>query len=328
MCRLYIFAALYEKVIMAITVLLVLVGFVLLYFGAELLIGGAEKLAFNFNISKAIVGVVLVAFGTSAPELFVNAICAIQGNTDFALSNVSGSNLTNLCIGFGLVAIIARCTFPLKAFSLDLGYFVLAPIIVVTIFMISYKTILPLWTAWVLLPLILIYLFIAATRMSSDGPKNAFDGLDAAKGFGLFLIGIIGLYFGGEFVVNNSVKIGEHFNLDASIIGLTIVAAGTSIPDVMASVVAARKGENEIAIGNLLGSNIFNIFMVLSATLLISGADLLATINIFNDYMTVLMLSLFFALYLVFRKRLDVFLGFFLLAAYGFYYYYRIAIIG
>ena len=109
---------------------LILLGFLFLYYGAEFLISGAEKLAKNLNISKAIVGVVVVAFGTSAPELFVNLICACHGETAFALSNISGSNLTNLCIGFGLIGLIYSVKFDINSFKLDLTYFVAGPLII------------------------------------------------------------------------------------------------------------------------------------------------------------------------------------------------------
>jgi len=310
---------------MAVTIGLILMGFVFLYFGAELLISGAEKLATNLNISKAIVGVVIVAFGTSAPELFVNIICACRDETAFALSNISGSNLTNLCIGFGMVGILYGLKFKLEPFKLDLIYFFLGPIIIVVFFFFHNMEMLPLWSVFILVPLISFYLKKAMDRFKDEESHNEPDSKQIMAGIGLFLLGIVGLYIGGEVVVNNSTKIGAYFGLSDAIIGLTIVAGGTSIPDVMASVVAAKKGESEIAIGNLIGSNIFNVFFVLSSTLAISGSDLFADSLIFLDYVAVTSLSLLFVIYVAVRRRIDLLLGLILLLFYISYYYMRIS---
>ncbi len=310
---------------MAVTIGLILLGFVFLYFGAEFLISGAEKLAENLNISKAIVGVVVVAFGTSAPELFVNVICACRNETAFALSNISGSNLTNLCIGFGLMGLLYGVTFKLEDFKLDINYFVLGPLIIVIAFIIAHLTMVPLWIVFVLVPLILFYLKKAMDRFNDPESKNVPNSAEILKGVGLFLFGIFGLYMGGEIVVDNCKKIGAEFGISEAILGLTVVAGGTSIPDVMASLVAAKRGENEIAIGNLIGSNIFNIFFVLSSTMIIAGIDLPADKFLFGDYVAVTLLSLIFMIYVIVRKRIDVVLGLILLVAYISYYYLRIS---
>lgn len=304
---------------------LILLGFLFLYYGAELLISGAEKLAKNLNISKAIVGVVIVAFGTSAPELFVNVICACRNETAFALSNISGSNLTNLCVGFGLIGILYGINFKVASFKLDLSYFILGPLIAILCFAIYGFNLLPLWSVLVLIPMMLFYLYKAKQRFNDPDSHNVPDSTDILKGVGMFLVGILGLYIGGELVVNNSQKIGQTFGISDAILGLTIVAGGTSIPDVMASIVAAKRGENEIAIGNIIGSNIFNIFFVLSSTLVVSGTDLAADFLIFFDYSIVTILSLSFLIYVVLRKRIDLLLGILLLIAYITYYYLRVS---
>ncbi len=304
---------------------LILLGFLFLYYGAELLISGAEKLATNLNISKAIVGVVIVAFGTSAPELFVNVICACRDETAFALSNISGSNLTNLCIGFGLIGILYSLNVKVESFKLDFSYFILGPMIIAICFILYNYTILPLWSVLILIPMMLFFLYKAKQRFNDPDSHNEPDSTDILKGVGMFIIGILGLYIGGELVVGNSQKIGQTFGISDAILGLTIVAGGTSIPDVMASIVAAKRGENEIAIGNIIGSNIFNIFFVLSSTLIVSGNDLIADSLIFFDYSVVTLLSLFFVIYVIIRKKIDLLLGLILLVAYITYYYLRVS---
>jgi cation:H+ antiporter len=308
-----------------ITVALILVGFLLLYYGAEFLISGAEKLAKNLNISKAIVGVVVVAFGTSAPELFVNLICACRDDTGLALSNISGSNLTNLCVGFGLIGIFFGISFKVNAFKLDLVYFILGPLIIAICFLITSQQFLPVWTIFILFPLMGYFLYKAMLRFNDPNSNNVPDSKDIVKGIGMFLGGILGLYIGGEFVVHNSKAIGASFGISEAILGLTVVAGGTSIPDVMASVVAAKRGENEIAIGNIIGSNIFNIFFVLSSTLLVSFSDMVSDFYIFFDYGIVTILSIIFGIYVTIRKRIDPLIGIILLMCYIAYYILRVS---
>ncbi len=309
---------------MAITIGFILLGFVFLYFGAEFLISGAEKLAENLNISKAIVGVVVVAFGTSAPELFVNVICACRDETEFALANISGSNLTNLCLGFGLIGMFFGIDYLRDQFKLDIFYFFLGPLIIVLTFLYTDKQYLPLWIVFILIPLILFYLKKAMDRFKDPDNNKEADAKEIVKGVAVFLVGILGLYIGGEVVVHHCKIIGKQYGISDALLGLTIVAGGTSIPDVMASIVAARRGEKEIAIGNLIGSNIFNIFFVLSSTLMFSGINLAADALLFQDYVAVTVLSIFFMLYVSTTKKINLPLGLILVTAYIAYYYLRI----
>jgi cation:H+ antiporter len=168
-------------------------------------------------------------------------------------------------------------------------------------------------------------LYRAILRFDDPDSNNIADTKDIIKGVSMFLVGIIGLYIGGELVVGNSEKIGQTFGISEAILGLTVVAGGTSIPDVMASIVAARKGENEIAIGNIVGSNIFNIFFVLSSTLAVSRTNLESNFLFFFDYSIVTVLSVIFTLYVFLRKKIDLPIGLFLVTAYIIYYYLRVS---
>lgn len=253
-------------------------GCILLYAGATWLVRGASEIAVALKIPKAIVGLSLVAFGTSAPELIVNLIAAYQGQTGFALSNVSGSNLTNLCVGFGLCGVISGLLIHWRTFFYDLWALVLsalAPLVIMLIMLLDDGS--PRLPSWSILPLgagLAAYLFTLLRRFKDLKPND--EPAEAARSLvlsgGLFLLGALTLYFGGHLVLEGAVAFAAQFNIDTSLVGLTIVAAGTSIPDAIASIVAARRGEHDIAVGNLLGSNIANILLVITGTLLASLA--------------------------------------------------------
>jgi cation:H+ antiporter len=281
---------------MLVHILFVTFSFFILYYGAELLVRGATALALNLKVSKVVVGLTLVAFGTSSPELFVNLVAAGTGHTGFALTNVAGSNLANLCIGFGACALVGKLVIEKAKFRPDLLFFSLTPFLIVFFFLVfpgGYKA--PFWACAPLLLLFIFYLITVkkrvVTKEESETPKHGLP-----VGILLFLLGCGMLYGGGRLVLYSSVAIAEHLGISETIIGLTLVAVGTSIPDVMASAVAIRKQETSIAVGNLLGSNIFNILLVLGGTSLISMQDLMADKMILMDYCMVGVTSVIFAI--------------------------------
>jgi len=268
------------------SLLLILFGFALLYYGAKWLIKGASSLAIGIGISKLVVGLTLVAFGTSSPELFVNITAALKGNIALALSNVSGSNLTNILVGFGLCAFVGSVALTPAKFGIDLLYVVATPLLVLGFFHES----LPFWAVAPLIIMIVVYGFSLYHR---PAPKEKIEGeLTILKATGLFLVGAVLLYTGGEFVVNSAITLGKGWGLSDAVIGLTIVAFGTSIPDVMTSVIAIKDGENSLAVGNLLGSNISNVLLVLGGTLVAAGSELPSSGAIRMDYAMVCLISI------------------------------------
>ena len=305
---------------MLTSLLLITVGFVALYYGAEWLVRGATRIAANLEISKVVVGIVLVAFGTSSPELFVNLIAAYKGRTGFVLSNVAGSNLTNLCIGFGVSGFLVNLVVDKKKFWIDLVYFSVGPLFVLLLMALVKG--LPLWSTGLLLVIFATYFIFIKGRLRSQeeaGQKGKLFG-----GFFLFFLGCGILYGGGELIVRSAVSIGKLWGISDTILGLTIVAFGTSVPDVMASVVAARRGENSIAVGNLLGSNIFNVLFVLSGTLLVSWQGLLVDQKTLLDYAVVSISSLAFFGWVLFSQRISRISGSILILAYILYMLYRV----
>lgn len=277
----------------AVPVLIILVGFVALYFGAEWLVRGASGLAAILGIPEFIVGLTLVAFGTSAPEFFVNMVAALNGNTQFALANVAGSNLTNNCVGYGSCTIFAVLLINYKEFATDLWFYALAPLVIVGLALLGGGTV-PFWQFSILFLALAAYMFSIRTRFKNRPMDVDRDGVpdeleaehhgSLGKNLALFGVGVAFLYGGGEAVFRSSVSLGTTFGFSEALLGLTVVAMGTSLPDVMASVVAARRGLAGIAVGNILGSNIFNSLLVLGGTMLFSFQPLDMSVSTMVDF--------------------------------------------
>ncbi|MCD4831308.1 MAG: calcium/sodium antiporter [Anaerohalosphaeraceae bacterium] len=298
---------------------LLIVSFVFLYCGARWLISGATTIANCLNISKVVVGVVLVAFGTSAPELFVNIIAACKGHSGLAMSNVAGSNLANICLGYGLCAIFGCLAINRKKFGTDLLYFCLTPAVVLFFLTIFPGSKVPLWGGAVLLLLFVLYFTSIKARLYDQQGETRPSRTGLAKGVFVFLLGVSALYISGEFIVRSATNISTHFGISEAIIGLTVVAVGTSLPDITASLVAIRKGETSIAVGNILGSNIFNILLVLSATLIASWKSLPAARAVTLDYLMVVILSVFVVVITFKRQRFSPIWAGFLIGFYAVY---------
>lgn len=304
-----------------------LLGFVALYYGAEWLVAGAVSIAQHLRISKVVAGVVLVAFGTSAPELFVNSIAAVRDEAAFALSNVAGSNLANLLVGFGACAIISGLIVSGSKFRTDLIFFSIAPFILL-IMMWIYEATLPVWTFVPLLVLFAAYLLLTRRRLRLDVDEEEHSERSIVSSVVWFILGCGLLYIGGDITVRQAIGIGEALGISHAILGLTVVALGTSIPDITASIVAARENEDAIAIGNLLGSNIFNVLFVLPVTLIFSGLSgqvaLLTEPTVVASYLVVVVASVLFYLLITRRAQLSRAVGYAFLVSYITYIAFRV----
>jgi cation:H+ antiporter len=285
---------------MTLTYILFLIGFVLLIYGARFLVDGASVLANRLGVSALVIGLTIVAFGTSAPELIVNILASARGATDMAIGNILGSNIANILLVLGIAAVI----YPIKVSK---------------------------GTVWKEIPLALLAVFMVGVMANDTRLDGAvFSGLTRSDGlvFMAFLIifvyyvvgisksetsqklniahkhptyisilmvlgGLVGLTLGGKWVVDGAVAIATNFGISEAVIGLSIVAFGTSLPELATSIVAAFKRFPDIAVGNIVGSNIFNIFWVLGASALIRplpfspemmrdvGMDIFATFLLF-----------------------------------------------
>ena len=243
---------------MLFILLFICIGFALLFKGGDFLVTGAAGIAQKKNIPAFIVGITLVAFGTSAPELFFNVISALHGNAEFALSNVSGSNLINICVGIGISAMIATLPITRKHFAKDLVFLFLGPVLIVVFILLSGKSALGLVHGLLLFVGFAVYIFLTKQELSRHNdllPESArlHEDTSCKKEWGIFFLGGVMLYIGGEVIYRNALAIVERLQLSESIVGLTVIAVGTSIPDCAASIIAVVKNQKDIAIGQYPG---------------------------------------------------------------------------
>lgn len=256
------------------------VGLVILILGAELLVRGASRLALGFGISPLVVGLTVVAFGTSSPELAVSIGSAITGQADIALGNVVGSNIANVLLILGLSAAITPLVVKQKLVRRDVPLMIgvsFLPLLFGRNGEIGRLEGLLMATG------IIIYtvLAIRTSRQESSEVQDEYavelgarpvQGLPGAlANIGLIVVGLIMLVVGAQWLVNGAVSIARALGLSELVIGLTVIAVGTSLPEVATSVVASLRGERDIAVGNVVGSNLFNILSVLGFTALVSG---------------------------------------------------------
>ena len=261
--------------------LLLVVGLVLLVVGADVLVRGAARLAANFGIPSLVIGLTVVAFGTSAPELAVSVKAAYSGQAELAIANVVGSNIFNILFILGVSAIIAPLVVSQQLIRQDVPIMICVSLLAVR--MALDGQINRLEAAVLALGLIVYtsFLFYQGRKQGADAVDGEVDELlsvevPAWKNILLVVGGLILLVLGARWLVQSAVEIASAWGVSEAVIGLTIIAMGTSLPEVMTSIVAALKGERDIAIGNVVGSNIFNVLSVLGISGVVSPTPLLA----------------------------------------------------
>ncbi len=252
-----------------IDLLLIAVGVLGLYFGGKYLVNGSVGLSLHFGLSPMIVGLTVMAFGTSAPELFVSMRSALSGHGELAFGNIVGSNIANVLLILGVPAIIAPIRTDL--FDSRKPWFEMMFAVLLFWFLVQFEPF-TRWQGAVLLTFFVIILTLQIRRAvvgADDAPvqvdETAKD-TPLGKIWMFITIGIILLPLGGELLVRGAVDIARAFGVSEAVIGLTIVAIGTSLPELAASVTAARRGETEMALGNVMGSTLFNILLILGTT--------------------------------------------------------------
>jgi len=309
--------------------IILIIGFVLLIKGADFLVDGASALARKYNISDLAIGLTIVAFGTSAPELVVNSFAAYHHHHDIVFGNIIGSNNFNLFIILGLAGLISplvvQSSTVWKEIPLSLAaVFIL--FIMTNDFFTGNDTLLSRFDGGILLIFFAFFLYYVYKQLGVDKSaeeKHKTD-LTVIKISIYILFGLAGLVIGGRMIVNSSITIATILGVSEKIIGLTIVAAGTSLPELATSVVAAIKKNNDIAVGNIIGSNIFNIFFILGVSSLIQPVRY----NIdFNKDMFILAagtIILFITMFTGKKKKLDRWEAFLLFLIYSGYTYYLI----
>ncbi|MCU0820965.1 MAG: calcium/sodium antiporter [Spirochaetes bacterium] len=260
-----------------LTYILFVAGFYFLIKGADLLIDGAGSIAKKLNISTITIGLTVVAFGTSAPEFVVNIIATANGNTELAVGNILGSNISNILLILGISAVIYPITAKKNTVIKEIPFSLLASLIVafaandVLLDGGSLSAITRI-DGLIFISFFIIFMYYSFGLTKSDEDIIALKKIESysyLKSVIFILSGLAGLTFGGKCIVDGAVKMAEYFGVGQSLIGLTIVAVGTSLPELATSAVSAYKRQADIAIGNVVGSNIFNIFWVLGFSALI-----------------------------------------------------------
>lgn len=256
---------------MLIPISQVIAGLVLLYFGGEGLISGASRLALRMGISTLIVGLTVVAFGTSAPELFVSLGAVLDGLDDVAVGNVVGSNICNIALILGLAAVIRPIRINARLVKLDLPLLIAASLWMIIILLDD-----SVWRwegALSILGLLAYVAFNVWEANREDQPvKEEFQmaspqpGWSLTKDLGFIGLGLVALAAGANWFVSGSVVLAQLLGLSPAFIGLTIVAVGTSLPELAVTVLASRRGKGDIAVGNVIGSNLFNIGAIMGIT--------------------------------------------------------------
>lgn len=301
--------------------LLLIVGFILLIKGADYFVIGSSAIARLLKVPSVIIGLTIVAMGTSAPEAAVSITAGLSGSNELALSNVIGSNIFNLILIVGVCAII-------KPFIVDSSImkrdFPLAIIASVILFIFLQDGKLSRLEGIILLTLMAIYLLFTVMSALRNPVEDGMENHTLPMHSCLFyiVIGLIGIIFGGDLVVDSACSIAAAFGLSETLIGLTIVAIGTSLPELVTSVTASRKGKSGLALGNVVGSNLFNILFILglSSTIHPIAADPLALIDI---PLLIISTAIVFV-YCKIQKNMGRFMGTLCVAAYVLYSVYII----
>jgi cation:H+ antiporter len=314
---------------MIVSSVLIIIGFTSLIFGANWLVDGASSLAKKNNISDLVIGLTIVAFGTSAPELVVNSVASFNGLSDIVFGNIIGSNNFNLFIILGIAGLIYPITVQSSTAWREIPISLIATILLFVLannFFINQNAEISRLDGIILLISFLCFLYYVFNQLKQEKAEViAYENKSNYKIWRLVIFGIAGLIIGGKLVVDNSIDIATKLGVSQKIIGLTIIAAGTSLPELVTSIVAALKKNSDIAIGNVIGSNIFNILLILSITSFVNPIKYNPN---FNQDLFILIGGTVFLIIAMFtgkRKKLDRWEALFLLSFYLTYTFYLVS---
>lgn len=303
------------------SLVLVLLGFVLLVVGGEFLVRSSVALSFKFNISKMVIGMTVVSFATSAPELLVSLQAALSGSPDIAINNVVGSNIANIGLVLGITAIVGAISVDTSFYKLN--WPVMMVFSIVLYYFLTNDNVLSAIEGAILFMGLIVFLLILIRGIKKDVDVEEVDeSLAIVSNFKItlwLLIGAIALYFGSEWLVEGAKEIAVSIGVSEAVIGVSLIAIGTSVPELAASVIAAAKQEKAISLGNLIGSNIFNIGSVLGLTAIIKPIPVSALQILTSDIFWMLGFSAVLIPLVFMPKKLQInrFKGFFLVFAYG-----------
>ncbi len=256
---------------MILTIALLILGIAILIVGADIMVRGSASMAKKLGVSTIVIGLTVVAFGTSAPELIVNLLSAWQGNTDLAISNIIGSNLANILLILGVAATLTNLNVKKGTTFKEIPFALLAAVLIAifgndVFFDHVQPNLLSRSEGLALLSFFIIFIYYTYGISKVSGEKEKIETYPWLISITMFISGIIGLVVGGKLIVSNAIKLATLAGMNEALIGLTIVAIGTSLPELATTIVAIKHKHTDLAVGNAIGSNIFNIFWILGLT--------------------------------------------------------------
>lgn len=308
---------------MFLDILWIIAGLVMIIVGSDWLVEGASGIARKYGISEFVIGMTIVGIGTSMPELVASVISAIGGHGDMALGNVTGSNICNTLLILGVTALISPVSYTRSNIRKDIPF-----AIAVSLFLL-----LMLYNGFGLfggapgisrvdaLSLLLIFAIFMidsfkSAKNGADDEASIAKPMPMGKAILFVILGLAGLIFGGRFFVDHTVSIAERFHVSEAFISITLMAVGTSLPELATCVVAAMKGKNQLALGNVIGSNIFNITLIIGTSAAISPFEIQSISSVDMAMVMVSIILLWLAAFTFKRRKLDRIEGAIFLLAY------------
>lgn len=292
------------------TIFILFLGFILLFFGGELLVRASVSLATKMNVSTLVIGMTIVSFATSAPELFVSLKAVFSNSGDISLGNSIGSNIANIAFVLAITAIFFKVKIAKKVLSLNYPLLLVASLLLA--FILYYFKGVSSFIGYLFVIILITYILILIND-ARDNQLNAKseervvtsskNTITYFKSISMLLLGVLLLKYGADFLVNSAMNIADYFEVPERVIAVTIVAIGTSIPELAASIIAAYRNEDSLAIGNLIGSNVFNIFAVLGLTAIIKPINMIEKALLSFDTMWMLAITIVFGASLYLNKK-------------------------
>ena len=310
--------------------ILLLIGLVLLFFGGEFLVRGSVSLALKLKISTLVVGMTIVSFATSSPELFVSLKAVLDGSSNIAFGNVIGSNIANITLVLGITAMIFRVKISKQTLTLNYPMMLLASVVLGVV--LYFFNGIPIFIGFLFVVLLLLFSWVLILTSRKDHFKASKDEDELLEKVSndhilrniiFLLLGVILLKYGADFLISSTKLIEKSFGVSDRVIAVTVVAVGTSIPELSTSIIAALKKEDSLAVGNLIGSNIFNILAVLGITASVKEINIIDSAIFSFDYFWMILMTLLVGLfiYLFSKNQISRKEGIFLFLAYIFYIY-------
>lgn len=310
---------------MLIDILWIVAGLVMILVGSDWLVDGASGVARKYGISEFIIGMTIVGIGTSMPELVSSVISAVQGHGDMALGNVTGSNICNILLILGVTALISPIKYTRSNIRKDVPFAILVSLFLIVMLYNGFGLFGEMGTpgisrvdALYLLSIFAVFM-IDSFRSAKNGAEEEVEmvkPMPMGKAVVFILLGLAGLVFGGRVFVDHTVSIAERFHVSEAFISITLMAVGTSLPELATCVVAAMKGKNQLALGNVIGSNIFNISLIIGTSAVISPFEIQSISTVDMAMVMVAVVLLWLAAFTFKKKTLDRVEGAIFLLAY------------